>query len=119
MPHRLLPKWLRQWLRISVRGLIVLVLIIGAGLGWIVHGVRSQREAVAAIRRDGGAVLYDWEWKDQFYQSDLRGTQVSRAGVSELRLVLPRIVGVKLVRENRAPPVVQPEKTSPGGDADP
>ena len=38
MPLRSLPKWLRLWLRISVRGLILLVLIVGAGLGWIVQG---------------------------------------------------------------------------------
>jgi hypothetical protein len=31
MPHRPLARWLRPWLRISVRGLIVLVLFIGAG----------------------------------------------------------------------------------------
>ncbi len=55
------PKTWRRRLRISVRGLIVLVLIIGAGLGWIVQGARIQREAVAAIRRDGGVVSYDWE----------------------------------------------------------
>jgi Leucine Rich repeat len=60
MPDRL-PKWLRQWIRISLRGLLVLVLIIGAGLGWIVNGARIQREAVAAIRRDGGLVVYDWQ----------------------------------------------------------
>ncbi len=76
MPEQLSPKTWRRRLRISVRGLIVLVLIIGAGLGWIVNGARIQREAVAAIRRDGGVVLYDWErngqwqWNGQSYESD-------------------------------------------------
>jgi hypothetical protein len=56
MPEQLSPKAWRRRLRISVRGLIVLVLIIGAELGWIVQGARIQREAVAAIRRDGGVV---------------------------------------------------------------
>jgi hypothetical protein len=76
MLHYALPKWFHKCLRINVRGLIVLVLIIGAGLSWIVHGARIQREAVVAIRRDGGFVSYDWErkghsrWDGQFWQSD-------------------------------------------------
>jgi hypothetical protein len=51
----------RRYLRFSVRGLIVLVLVLGAGLGWLVRGARIQREAVAAITIPGGAVRYDWE----------------------------------------------------------
>jgi len=43
-----------------VRGLIVLVLVIGAGLGWIVRSARIQRDAVAAIESTGGSVEYDW-----------------------------------------------------------
>ena len=54
----------RRFLRFSVRALIVLVLVIGAGLGWIVRSARIQREAVAAIERAGGDVAYDWEWKN-------------------------------------------------------
>jgi hypothetical protein len=70
MLHRAPPTWLRRRFRISVRGLSVVVLIIGAGLGWIVHPARIQREAVAAIRKDGGAALYDWEWKNGAFQRD-------------------------------------------------
>ena len=40
----------RRFLRFSVRGLIVVVLVIGAGLGWIVRQAHIQRDAVAAIR---------------------------------------------------------------------
>ena len=54
----------RRYLRFSVRGLIVLVLVIGGGLGWMVRSARIQRGAVAAIERAGGSVLYDWEWLD-------------------------------------------------------
>jgi internalin A len=53
----------RRLLRFSVRGLIFLVLVIGAGLGWIVRSARIQRDAVAAIERAGGEVTYDWEWQ--------------------------------------------------------
>jgi hypothetical protein len=44
--------------------LIVVVLVIGAGLGWIVREARIQRDAVAAIRAAGGSVFYDWEWNN-------------------------------------------------------
>ncbi len=44
--------------------MIVLVIVIGAGLGWMVHRVQVQRDAVAAIRGSGGTILYNWEWKD-------------------------------------------------------
>jgi internalin A len=54
----------RRYLRFSVRGLIIVVLVIGGWLGWIVRGARIQREAVAAIEKADGFVTYDWEWRD-------------------------------------------------------
>jgi hypothetical protein len=54
----------RPWWRhvlLSVRGLIVLVLILGGWLGWTVRSARVQREAVETIKRAGGFVTYDWE----------------------------------------------------------
>ena len=60
--ERLMPG--RRFLRFSIRGLIVVVLVFGVTLGWFVRSVRIQREAVAAIVRDGGSVVYDWEWSD-------------------------------------------------------
>ncbi len=56
------PWW--RYLRLSLRALIVLVLLIGGGLGWMVHRARVQREAVAAIERAGDKGWYDWEWSD-------------------------------------------------------
>ncbi len=56
----------RHWwnyVRLSVRGLIVLVLLIGAWLGWVVRSARIQRQSVAAIQAAGGRVMYDWQWK--------------------------------------------------------
>ena len=55
--------WLR-FLRFSVRRLIVVVLVIGAGLGWFVREAEIQRDAVAAIERSGGGVSYQWEWRE-------------------------------------------------------
>jgi len=52
---------LRRWLRFSLRTLIVLMLVLGAGLGWFAREVqkaRAQREAATAIEKLGGSV--DW-----------------------------------------------------------
>ena len=51
-------RW-RPRFRLSVRVLMMLVLVLGGGFGWLVHRVRVQREAVAAIKRAGGSVSYD------------------------------------------------------------
>jgi hypothetical protein len=51
----------RRFLRFSVRGMIVVVLVIAAWLGWLVRSARIQREAVAAIERDRGLVRYNGE----------------------------------------------------------
>jgi Leucine Rich Repeat (LRR) protein len=50
-----------------VRGLIVRVLVIGGGLGWLVRSARLQREAVAAIRKAHGDALYDWQLNNGSY----------------------------------------------------
>jgi len=44
---------------LSVRGLTILVLVLGAGLAWVIGPARMQRDAVAAIQRLGGNVNYD------------------------------------------------------------
>ena len=51
-----------RYLRISLRGLIVLVLVFGGGLGWFVNRAKVQLDAVTAIERAGGSVRYEWEW---------------------------------------------------------
>jgi hypothetical protein len=49
-------------MRISLRVLMLLVLASAVLLGWRVHLVKRQREAVAAIKAYGGVVQYDWEF---------------------------------------------------------
>jgi hypothetical protein len=49
----------RRFLRFGVRGLVVLVLVIGAGLGWVVRQIHIHRDAVAAIKHAEGSVKYD------------------------------------------------------------
>src|SRR5215213_10651885 len=56
--------WCRLPVRLSVRVLMVLVLILGCGLGWVVHRAHIQRDAVAAIERAGGGVMYEWQFKN-------------------------------------------------------
>lgn len=40
-----------------------LVLVVGCGLAWITHRARVQQDAVAAIKRAGGEVGYDFEFE--------------------------------------------------------
>jgi internalin A len=62
----------RTFIRFSVRGLVVVVLVIGGWLGWIVRSVRIEREAVAAVKRAGGGVVYDWEWSNHNYRPGIK-----------------------------------------------
>ena len=53
------PWW--RYLRLSVRGLMLVVLAVGGCLGWWLHLARVQRQAVAAIRAAGGSISYEWD----------------------------------------------------------
>lgn len=53
------PWWRRA--RLSIRGLMVLVLVIGAGLGWFIRRAAVQRDAAKAIVAAGGSVRYDFQ----------------------------------------------------------
>src|SRR5262245_4232675 len=56
----------RRFLRFSVRGMIVIVLVFGGGLGWFAHVAREaqiQRDAMAAIKKVGGFAFYDWQFE--------------------------------------------------------
>ncbi len=59
-----IPRPRRRFLRFSIRGLIVLVLVIGGALGWLVRSARDQRGAAATIMAAGGIVQYNWEWRN-------------------------------------------------------
>jgi len=54
----------RSLSRVSVRTTIVLVLVIGAGLRWLVRRAEDQRAAVRATEITGGTVEYEWDYKD-------------------------------------------------------
>ena len=51
------PWW--SYASLSVRALIVLIVVIGAGLAWVAVPASDQRSAVLAIEESGGKVWYD------------------------------------------------------------
>lgn len=58
------PWWRR--LLLSVRGLMTLILIVGSPVAWLIGSVRSQRNAIVAIRAVSGTVVYyDWDWNEE------------------------------------------------------
>jgi len=56
------PWWRLSRVRLSLRALMFLVMVIAIWFGRYVISVRVQRDAVAAIKKAGGSVAYDWEW---------------------------------------------------------
>ena len=64
----------RAW-RVSVRGLMVLVLVVGGPLGWQARRASIQRRAVAAIRAAGGEVRYEHQFSEDGRRRFLPSTQ--------------------------------------------
>ena len=52
----------RRFLHLSVRALMVVVLVLAVGLGWIANRSHPRRVAVAKIREAGGSVKFDYEF---------------------------------------------------------
>ena len=61
----------RRWLRLSLRGLMVLVLIIGVAAGWVAYRIRTQREAIALARAGGNSIQFDYQ-RDQVGRNGTR-----------------------------------------------
>jgi internalin A len=101
------PKPKRRWLQYSLRTIMVLMLVVGCGLGWLgreVQRARAQREAAAAIEKLGGKAMRQpasagmmqtvvdllGKWLGEDLSADvtgvfLGGTEVSDAGLAHLR----------------------------------
>jgi Leucine-rich repeat (LRR) protein len=75
---------------LSVRGLMVLVLVIGSWLGWYGLKVREQRDIVAAIRKAGGDIGYDWQIASSSNLTDLNKSTVGAPEAFGGRVVWPR-----------------------------
>jgi internalin A len=63
-------RWRRPPVRLSGRALMALILLVGGGLGWVAHRAHIRRDAVAAIGRAGGGVMYNWQFKDGIPDAD-------------------------------------------------
>lgn len=58
MPRPTPPRRRRfQW---GLRGLMLAVLVVGGLSGWMAHVIRTQREAIAAVKAAGGHPRFDW-----------------------------------------------------------
>ena len=53
----------RGWPRISLRGLMILIVVVAVPTGWAARTIRAQRAAVAAVRAGGGSVAFDWQFE--------------------------------------------------------
>src|SRR5437762_9621719 len=56
-----LPKSNRRWVQFSLRAMLVVMTMASVGLGWLAYErneVRKHEDAVAAIRKLGGAVRF-------------------------------------------------------------
>jgi hypothetical protein len=51
----------RRFLRFSLRGLLLLVLLVSVWLGWQVNRAHKQRRAIAKIQELGGSVIFDYQ----------------------------------------------------------
>jgi internalin A len=49
---------------LTVRGMMILVLLVGGVMGWKVRRAAIQRRAVATIKRAGGHVVYDYQIRE-------------------------------------------------------
>ncbi len=56
------PKRRRRWFSISLRGLMLLILVLGGLMGWKARRASLQRRAVARIEQLKGTVVYDWQY---------------------------------------------------------
>ena len=57
----------RRFLRISLRTLLIVTTLAGAWLGYEINLARRQKESVAAVRRLGGWVYYDYQLNGEKY----------------------------------------------------
>ena len=87
----------RRLLRFSVRGLLLLMLVISIPLGWKVNKLRQQRIAVAALEKMGLTVFYEGS-PGPFYEESggfqtiikpLRTLLVEQTNVKQVSVVYP------------------------------
>lgn len=87
-----LPRPHRRWLRLSLQGLLILVVLIAIPIGWVAHLIRTQRQAIAAVRAAGGQVQFD-------YQGQLVGKQFIRRSEPAAPRWVRRVLGDELFQD--------------------
>lgn len=79
---------LRRRPRLSLRGLMLLVLVVGGGLGYFDLRARAQRDAVAAVERAGGQVRYDLEADDDGKPTPWARWRIALFGIDRVATVV-------------------------------
>ncbi len=97
------PVW--RW-ALSLRGLMVLVLVIGGVLGWWVRQSQVQRAAIATIEAAGGEVIYG---DDEPEHAGWRSWVYELTGLEGFR----EVVGVEIEDETKLPPSPAGEPARP------
>ena len=63
-PQPAAPKPKRRWFQYSLRTLLLFMLLVSIGMSWVavkMQQARRQKEAVEAIEKVGGGVIYDYQ----------------------------------------------------------
>lgn len=97
-------RWRLPRVRVSVRAMMGVVLVLAVALGLYVRSVHVQQDVVAAIKRAGGSVEYDWRWGNDSPDILVYGEKW-RAPMWLVRLVpvdyVANVVGVDLMPRPR------------------
>jgi len=75
----------RRWFQFSLKGLMLLLVVVAVPCGWLKWKMvrkAKERAAVAEIEGVGGTVQYDWQLKMK--QLTVAHTGVTDAGVAKL-----------------------------------
>jgi hypothetical protein len=59
--------------RLSIRVMMLLIVLLSCGLGWVVHRARVKRRAVQAILARGGLVEFDYQYDTRRDRRNSRG----------------------------------------------
>lgn len=78
----------RRWFRFSLRMLFVVVTVLCVWLGFMVNAARRQREAVEAIVKAGGTVMYDYKPGEPIWGRNASGNDYFQT-VYAVRFVRP------------------------------
>ncbi len=102
------PKPKRRRFQFSLRSLLIFTVIVAVGAGWLgrkIEQKRREREAIAAIRKLGGVVHYDYDGRDFLSPPPDSPQNAEPFGPAWLRSLLgdnffSEVTSVRFVRDN-------------------